>query len=57
LLQNIISSVAERVRRDEPLITKYDTIAGDGDCGTTLLTGANGASLAILPADTHAESK
>ncbi|KAK4106416.1 Dak1-domain-containing protein [Parathielavia hyrcaniae] len=40
LLQNVISSVAERVLRDEPLITKYDTIAGDGDCGTTLLTGA-----------------
>jgi dihydroxyacetone kinase len=53
LLQNIISSVAERVRQDEPLITKYDTIAGDGDCGTTLLTGANGTSLGGLPEYTY----
>ncbi|KAH6853135.1 Dak1 domain-containing protein [Chaetomium sp. MPI-CAGE-AT-0009] len=41
LLQNAISSVARQVERDEPLITKYDTIAGDGDCGTTLLNGVN----------------
>lgn len=46
LLHDIISSVAQRVQLDEPLITKYDTIAGDGDCGTTLLTGANGTPLA-----------
>ncbi len=26
----------------EPEITKMDTIAGDGDCGLTLQTGANG---------------
>lgn len=26
----------------EPLITKYDTIIGDGDCGETLKDGANG---------------
>lgn len=24
-------------------MTKYDTIAGDGDCGTTLLSGVNGS--------------
>ncbi|KAF8846645.1 DAK1/DegV-like protein, partial [Acephala macrosclerotiorum] len=29
------------VTRDEPQITKYDTIAGDGDCGETLLKGVN----------------
>jgi len=45
LLQSAISSVAQAVQRDEPLITKYDTIAGDGDCGTTLLAGANGTKL------------
>jgi dihydroxyacetone kinase len=26
----------------EPEITKMDTVAGDGDCGLTLQTGANG---------------
>ena len=31
----------------EPEITKMDTISGDGDCGLTLQTGANG-TLAIL---------
>ncbi|KAH9214932.1 Dak1 domain-containing protein [Leptodontidium sp. 2 PMI_412] len=41
LIQKIVKSVVENINRDEPLITKYDTIAGDGDCGTTLLTGAN----------------
>ncbi|KAI9167921.1 Dihydroxyacetone kinase 2 [Paramyrothecium foliicola] len=44
LLQNVISGVVQRVQEDEPLITKYDTIAGDGDCGTTLLAGANALS-------------
>ncbi|KAK4152584.1 Dak1 domain-containing protein, partial [Chaetomidium leptoderma] len=39
LLQNVMLSVAQTVWQDEPLMTKYDTIAGDGDCGTTLLTG------------------
>ncbi|KAK4033253.1 dihydroxyacetone kinase [Parachaetomium inaequale] len=41
VLQNVLLNVAQNVQRDEPLITKYDTIAGDGDCGTTLLTGVN----------------
>lgn len=31
----------------EPEITKMDTISGDGDCGLTLQTGANG-TLTIL---------
>lgn len=26
---------------EEPKITHYDTIVGDGDCGTTLANGAN----------------
>ncbi|KAL9563665.1 hypothetical protein ACKAV7_012333 [Fusarium commune] len=28
--------------RDEPKITEYDTLAGDGDCGETLLNGVTG---------------
>jgi dihydroxyacetone kinase len=44
LVQNIIQSVVENVTRDEPQITRYDTIAGDGDCGETLLKGVKGLS-------------
>jgi dihydroxyacetone kinase len=40
-----LTSVAESIKKDEPLITKYDTLAGDGDCGETLLNGINGRSL------------
>lgn len=45
LLCKVIESIAESVGQAEPQITKYDTIAGDGDCGTTLLSGVNGALL------------
>jgi dihydroxyacetone kinase len=31
----------------EPVITRYDTIAGDGDCGATLKAGAEGVLTAI----------
>lgn len=30
------------MKQDEPLITKYDTVCGDGDCGETLLNGVTG---------------
>ena len=33
--------------RDEPQITAYDTLMGDGDCGTTLVTGATTITDAI----------
>lgn len=45
LLLEILSSIVEAVKKDEPQITKYDTIAGDGDCGETLLKGVNGTFL------------
>lgn len=41
-LNNVLLGIALQVKADEPLITKYDTIAGDGDCGETLMAGANG---------------
>lgn len=41
LLHKLLDAVLESVTRDEPQITKYDTIAGDGDCGETLLKGVN----------------
>lgn len=37
-LQKAMDSVIEK----EPLITKYDTLVGDGDCGETLKNGATG---------------
>ncbi|KAF1989916.1 Dak1-domain-containing protein [Aulographum hederae CBS 113979] len=44
VILKVFKSIKERVRQDEPLITKYDTIAGDGDCGETLLNGVNALS-------------
>ncbi|KAF2492526.1 Dak1-domain-containing protein [Lophium mytilinum] len=41
LITTIIQSIVSSVFTSEPLITHYDTIAGDGDCGETLLNGAN----------------
>ncbi|KAF4459370.1 Dihydroxyacetone kinase 2 [Fusarium albosuccineum] len=42
LVKSIIESVAKTTTQDEPKITEYDTLAGDGDCGETLLNGVNG---------------
>ncbi|PYH78982.1 Dak1-domain-containing protein [Aspergillus uvarum CBS 121591] len=36
----IVESILAEVTRAEPTITKYDVVLGDGDCGTTLLAGA-----------------
>ncbi|KAI1871714.1 hypothetical protein JX265_005700 [Neoarthrinium moseri] len=40
-IKQTIASIATTTREDEPLITQYDTIAGDGDCGETLINGVN----------------
>eukprot|EP00934_Nitzschia_sp_Nitz4_P007566 Nitzschia sp. Nitz4//scaffold2_size372955//29228//31018//NITZ4_000360-RA/size372955-exonerate_protein2genome-gene-0.235-mRNA-1//1//CDS//3329546587//7556//frame0 len=32
---------ADKLSAEEPLLTKYDQIVGDGDCGTTMERGAN----------------
>ncbi|EWY85430.1 hypothetical protein FOYG_12604 [Fusarium oxysporum NRRL 32931] len=42
LVKVLIESVARTTTRDEPKITEYDTLAGDGDCGETLLNGVTG---------------
>ncbi|KAF7563626.1 hypothetical protein G7046_g545 [Stylonectria norvegica] len=42
LVKAIIKAVAKTTAEDEPKITEYDTLAGDGDCGETLLNGVNG---------------
>lgn len=38
--KSLVSAGLEEVKKQEPQITKYDTIAGDGDCGETLVAGA-----------------
>lgn len=42
LLKEILRNIVSNVTEDEPQITHYDTIAGDGDCGETLLKGVRG---------------
>lgn len=39
-VRKIITLGCESVIKDEPTITEYDTIVGDGDCGYTLRDGA-----------------
>lgn len=39
----IVEAILAQVTLDEPKLTEYDTLMGDGDCGTTLLAGAKAA--------------
>lgn len=41
LFETMLKSGIESVMKEEPKITKYDTVAGDGDCGETLNNGGN----------------
>lgn len=43
----ILLAGIERINEVEPKVTWYDTIAGDGDCGTTLVSGGKGLTEAI----------
>ncbi|KAK6512202.1 hypothetical protein TWF481_001093 [Arthrobotrys musiformis] len=38
-LTKVSSALLKKIEAEEPTITKYDTLVGDGDCGTTLLKG------------------
>lgn len=42
-----LKAAMNRVIEKEPLITKYDTQVGDGDCGETLESGAKGVLAAL----------
>lgn len=53
LVKVLVQSVARTTARDEPKITEYDTLAGDGDCGETLLNGVNGTSPPSLLTEAH----
>lgn len=46
-LEAIIRGGAKRVIEVEPKVTWYDTVAGDGDCGETLVAGVNGLTKAL----------
>lgn len=43
----VLQSILTQVTTDEPNLTEYDTLMGDGDCGTTLLAGATAAHALI----------
>ncbi|AQZ16429.1 hypothetical protein BZL39_K00200 [Zygosaccharomyces parabailii] len=43
----ILKAGIARINEVEPKVTWYDTIAGDGDCGTTLVSGGEALSKAI----------
>lgn len=43
LFAGILQKILAQVTADEPKLTEYDTLMGDGDCGTTLLAGAKAA--------------
>lgn len=45
----------EKLLKEEPKITHYDTVVGDGDCGETLAAGAN-AILDALKSDSSFKS-
>lgn len=42
LFEKAVTQACKNVIKAEPEITRYDTIAGDGDCGTTLKAMAEG---------------
>ena len=37
---NVVKAVCQRIIDIEPMITEYDTICGDGDCGLVMKAGA-----------------
>ncbi|CAG7920768.1 unnamed protein product [Penicillium olsonii] len=48
LFTKIIDGIFHEVKVQEPTITQYDIVLGDGDCGTTLLTGASAVRSALF---------
>ncbi|ODV88846.1 hypothetical protein CANCADRAFT_129586 [Tortispora caseinolytica NRRL Y-17796] len=47
VVEKALSGVVDNLISAEPKITRYDTIAGDGDCGETLKDGALAISKAL----------
>ncbi|KAK9233983.1 Dak1 domain-containing protein [Lipomyces kononenkoae] len=46
-IKSLLFAACRNIAKNEPQITQYDTVAGDGDCGITLLDGCNGIIRAI----------
>ncbi|KAJ5949795.1 dihydroxyacetone kinase [Penicillium verhagenii] len=44
---SVLENILSQVTLEEPNLTEYDTLMGDGDCGTTLLAGASAAHALI----------
>jgi dihydroxyacetone kinase len=44
---NMLEAAIENVMKVEPKVTEYDTIAGDGDAGETLVSGGNAIRAAL----------
>ncbi|CAG8893584.1 unnamed protein product [Penicillium salamii] len=51
----VVDSILAEVTQAEPTITKNDTVLGDGDCGTTLLAGAQAMKRALDEGSISAE--
>ncbi|CAG8930622.1 unnamed protein product [Penicillium salamii] len=47
MISTVVDSIHAEVTQAEPTITKNDTVLGDGDCGTTLLAGAQAMKRAL----------
>lgn len=41
IFARVLQSIQRNIALQEPAITRYDTLMGDGDCGTTLVAGAD----------------
>lgn len=50
-VQRLLAAAAKALQEAEPLLTKYDTIVGDGDCGITMKRGATHILESNLPTD------
>ncbi|KIW09772.1 dihydroxyacetone kinase [Exophiala spinifera] len=51
-VSTLFENVYREVAKQEPEITHFDTVIGDGDCGTTLLSGAK-AVLDVVNGGSH----
>ncbi|KAH8596905.1 Dak1 domain-containing protein [Bisporella sp. PMI_857] len=47
LFTAVLREISSSITADEPAITHFDTVAGDGDCGETLLAGSNAIAAAL----------
>lgn len=56
LFESGLRSALKQLKETEPKITRYDTLVGDGDCGETLVDGAN-AILKALDGDEKFKSR